>query len=99
MLVSRPPALLACPLTRLQVLVVFDVIVRHLLHQLLQLPVCEILHVVAQATALLLCQHSLLEAQVAPGDLGCRGGRLGPSGPEVCPAHPTLLAALGGLSV
>lgn len=48
------------PPTRLQVLVVFDVIARRLLHQLLQLPVRQILDLIAQTTALLLSQHCLL---------------------------------------
>lgn len=69
------------PPTGLQVLVVLDVVVGHLLHQLLQLPVCQVLHVIAPAATLLLRQHGLLEAQVAPGDLG-QVGKAEPSGPE-----------------
>lgn len=60
--------------TRLQVLKVGNVIVGRLLHQPLQLPVRQVLHFVIQTASLLLCQHGLLEAQVAPGDLGT-GGR------------------------
>lgn len=59
--------------TRLQVLKVSNVIVGRLLHQPLQLPVRQVLHFVIQAASLLLCQHGLLEAQVAPGDLGTGG--------------------------
>lgn len=46
--------------TRLQVLIVFDVIARRLLHQLLQLPVRQVLYLIFQAAALLFSQHSLL---------------------------------------
>lgn len=47
-------------LTGLQVLVVFDVIAGRLLHQLLQLPVRQILNFISQTAALLLGQHGLL---------------------------------------
>lgn len=47
-------------LTGLQVLVVFDVIAGRLLHQLLQLPVRQILNFISQTAALLFGQHGLL---------------------------------------
>lgn len=89
---AHPPG----PPTGLQVLVVLNVVAGRLLHQLLQLPVSQVLHVVAQAASLLLRQHSLLEAQVAPGDLGDRWARLGPSGPKALasPAPPATLLGL-----
>lgn len=82
-------------LTGLQVLVVFDVIAGRLLHQLLQLPVRQILNFISQTAALLLGQHGLLKADVAPGDLGAGGARPRPSGPRGAayintPHHPTV---------
>lgn len=45
---------------RLQVFIVFDIIARRLLYQLVQLPVRQILYLVTQTAALLLSQHGLL---------------------------------------
>lgn len=83
------------PPTGLQVLVVVDVVAGGLLHQLLQLPVRQVLHVVAQAAPLVLRQHGLLQAQVAPGDLGeGQRGKARPSGPKSCLVNPARAGAM-----
>lgn len=46
--------------TGLKVLIILDVIVGCLFHQLLQLPVRQVLHIIGLAAPLLLRQHSLL---------------------------------------